>query len=138
MCGIAGFVEFRAAEAAGLESRARQMADQLVHRGPDDSGLWVDPPFGLALGFRRLSILDLSPAGHQPMCSASGRYAIVFNGEVYNFGDLRAELEGLGHRFRGQSDTEAMLAAVEQWGLESALQRFVGMFAFALWDGRDR
>ena len=138
MCGIAGFVEFRAAEAAALESRARQMADQLVYRGPDDSGVWADPACGVGLGFRRLSILDLSPAGHQPMCSASGRYTIVFNGEVYNFGDLRAELESLGHGFRGRSDTEAMLAAIEQWGLESALQRFIGMFALVLWDGRDR
>src|SRR5580704_17832471 len=135
MCGIAGFVEFRPADAADLQARARRMADTLVHRGPDDSGVWADPACGVGLGFRRLSILDLSPAGHQPMCSASARYTIVFNGEVYNFGDLRVELESLGHRFRGRSDTEAMLAAIEQWGLESALQRFVGMFAFALWDG---
>jgi asparagine synthase (glutamine-hydrolysing) len=138
MCGIAGFVESRPTGAAGLEARARRMADQLVHRGPDDSGLWTDPAVGLGLGFRRLSILDLSPAGHQPMCSASGRYVIVFNGEVYNFSELRGSLEPRGHTFRGHSDTEVMLAAVEEWGLEAAVRRFVGMFAFALWDRRDR
>jgi asparagine synthase (glutamine-hydrolysing) len=138
MCGIAGFVESRAAGAAELEARARRMADHLIHRGPDDAGLWTDPAVGLGLGFRRLSILDLSPAGHQPMCSASGRYMIVFNGEVYNFSELRGELEPRGHAFRGHSDTEVLLAAVEEWDLDAAVRRFVGMFAFALWDRRDR
>jgi asparagine synthase (glutamine-hydrolysing) len=138
MCGIAGFVQFRPGGAAELQDRARRMADQLVHRGPDDAGYWADPDAGVGLSFRRLSIIDLSPAGHQPMCSESGRYVIVFNGEVYNFEELRAELEPLGHRFRGHSDTEVMLAAIEQWGITSATQRFRGMFAFAVWDGRDR
>jgi asparagine synthase (glutamine-hydrolysing) len=138
MCGIAGFVQFRPSEARDLEHRARLMADQLAHRGPDDAGYWADPAAGVGLGFRRLSIIDLSPAGHQPMCSASGRYAIVFNGEIYNFAELRAALEPLGHSFRGHSDTEVMLAAIEQWGLEAAVQRFRGMFAFAVWDGRER
>ncbi|HEV2424640.1 MAG TPA: asparagine synthase (glutamine-hydrolyzing) [Terriglobia bacterium] len=138
MCGVAGFVQFRPAERQELEDRARRMAGQLAHRGPDDAGSWAEPEAGAGLGFRRLSIIDLSPAGHQPMCSASGRYVIVFNGEVYNFADLRAELEPLGHRFRGHSDTEVMLAAIEHWGLETAVRRFRGMFAFALWDGRDR
>lgn len=138
MCGIAGFVQFRPTSAVELEARARQMADQLVHRGPDDSGTWADSASGVALGFRRLSILDLSPAGHQPMCSASGRYAMIFNGEVYNFSELRRELGPLGHLFRGHSDTEVMLEAIEKWGLEAAVRRFIGMFAFALWDGRDR
>jgi len=114
------------------------MADQLVHRGPDDSGLWADAEAGVALGFRRLSIVDLSPAGHQPMTSASGRYVVVFNGEVYNFGELRKDLEALGHSFRGHSDTEVMLEAMSEWGVEAAVKKFVGMFAFALWDRRER
>jgi asparagine synthase (glutamine-hydrolysing) len=114
------------------------MADQLVHRGPDDSGVWVDAEAGIALGFRRLSIVDLSPAGHQPMTSSNGRYIIVFNGEVYNFRELRKDLESRGHTFRGHSDTEVMLEAVSEWGLETAVKKFVGMFAFALWDRRER
>jgi asparagine synthase (glutamine-hydrolysing) len=138
MCGIAGFVQFRPGRAPELEARARHMADRLVHRGPDDSGTWADPAAGVAFGFRRLSILDLSPSGHQPMCSGSGRFVMVFNGEVYNFNELRQQLEPLGHRFRGHSDTEVMLEAIEEWGLEAALSRFVGMFAFAVWDRRHR
>jgi asparagine synthase (glutamine-hydrolysing) len=114
------------------------MADQLIHRGPDDSGVWVDAEAGVALGFRRLAIVDLSPTGHQPMTSSSGRYVMVFNGEVYNFGELRKDLESRGHGFRGHSDTEVMLEAVSEWGLEAAVKKFVGMFAFALWDTRAR
>jgi asparagine synthase (glutamine-hydrolysing) len=133
MCGITGFLTSSEAELE-LKIAVGRMTDQLAHRGPDDSGIWVDPAGGIALGHRRLSIVDLSRDGHQPMHSESGRYVVVFNGEVYNFADLRYELKTIGHRFRGLSDTEVMLAAIEQWGVEDALPRFNGMFAFAMWD----
>jgi asparagine synthase (glutamine-hydrolysing) len=139
MCGIAGFYNIAASQPQDeLENILRRMTDSIRHRGPDDSGAWVDPRSGIALGFRRLAILDLSPTGHQPMTSADGRYIIIFNGEIYNYGSLRDELLGLGHIFQGSSDTEVMLAAVRQWGLQTAVQRFNGMFAFALWDGEGR
>ncbi|MBN1428634.1 MAG: asparagine synthase (glutamine-hydrolyzing) [Anaerolineae bacterium] len=135
MCGITGYLDVtQQTSREDLEAIAVRMSDTIVHRGPDDSGVWVDPQVGVALSFRRLAIIDLSPAGHQPMVSADGRYVIVFNGEVYNFESLRRELEGLGHRFRGRSDTEVMLASFAQWGIEEATRRFIGMFAFALWD----
>jgi asparagine synthase (glutamine-hydrolysing) len=138
VCGIAGLIDPQRLPATELEDRAGRMADRLAHRGPDDRGTWADPAAGVAFGFRRLSVQDLSPAGHQPMMSASGRYVLVFNGEMYNFKRLRADLEPLGHCFRGGSDTEVMLAAFEQWGIEGSLKRFIGMFAFAVWDSRDR
>ena len=138
MCGITGFWQPEEASEADLLSIVRPMTATLAHRGPDDSGDWADPRSGLALGLRRLAIIDLSPNGAQPMLSSSGRYVIVFNGEVYNFGRMRAELEPLGYKFRGGSDTEVMLAAIEEWGLEPAVRRFVGQFALALWDRQDR
>lgn len=135
MCGIAGLLSARAdTQAEVLERSVRAMADTLAHRGPDDAGTWVDAEAGVALGHRRLAILDLSPAGHQPMVSEDGRLVLSYNGEVYNFRELRAELEGGGHKFRGSGDTEVLLAAIGAWGLETALQRAWGMFAFALWD----
>jgi asparagine synthase (glutamine-hydrolysing) len=137
MCGITGIWRRRGTDAA---LTAQRMSACLAHRGPDDSGVWHDPAAGIALGFRRLSIIDTSPAGHQPMQSASGRYTVVFNGEVYNFESIRKELieSGNAPEWRGHSDTEVLLAAFEAWGLEAAVQRFVGMFGFALWDGRER
>lgn len=114
------------------------MALTLRHRGPDDGGAWVDANSGIGFGHRRLSIVDLSADGHQPMVSNDGRYVMAFNGEVYNYKELQVELEACGHTFRGHSDTEVMLAAVCEWGLEKSLQRFSGMFAFALWNSESR
>lgn len=133
MCGIFGWL------GAGIDPGvALSMRDILQHRGPDDAGHWHDAEACVWLGHRRLSILDLSPTGHQPMLSKSGRYVIVFNGEVFNFSELRNDLEGENCVFRGNSDTEVMLAAIEKWGLRESLARFVGMFAFALWDREAR
>lgn len=135
MCGIAGVVGF-------VERRLRQTASDMVaairYRGPDDLGVWCDESVGVGLSHTRLSIIDTSSAGHQPMLSATGRYVISYNGEIYNFAEIRTELEVAGQKFRGHSDTEVMLAAFEEWGVENAVQRFLGMFAFALWDRVER
>ena len=139
MCGIVGMLDTRAGTSTEeLHDTAKRMAERLYHRGPDGEGTWVDGDAGLALGHRRLAIIDLSERGRQPMISADGRYVITYNGEVYNFPELRAKLTDLGHRFDGGSDTEVMLAACREWGIEDALARFVGMFAFGLWDRQDR
>lgn len=132
MCGIAGFIGRLPSISIEL---ARDMANAIAYRGPDDSGVWADADAGIALAHRRLSILELSAAGHQPMLSACGRYVIAFNGEIYNHLELRSELEkDLGAQWRGHSDTETLLAAIALWGIEETLKKSLGMFAFALWD----
>ncbi|MEK6302020.1 MAG: asparagine synthase (glutamine-hydrolyzing) [Acidobacteriota bacterium] len=136
MCGIAGVVSLN--PDAYWQSSIRSMIATLSHRGPDDEGYWHDSEAGVTLGHRRLAIVDLSPEGHQPMASPSGRFEMSFNGEIYNFVDLRNELEARGCGFRGHSDTEVMLAAFEEWGVPNAVERFVGMFAFAVVDRQER
>ncbi len=139
MCGIAGFLDRSGQHGPDcLLGLVTAMTDAIAHRGPDDSGAWEDAAAGIAIGMRRLAIIDLSAEGHQPMAGPGGGQIIVFNGEIYNFQELRAELEACGHRFRGHSDTEVMLAAFAQWGLDAAVRRFNGMFAFALWDRNER
>lgn len=135
MCGIAGLIADGPLDSAG-RAHLTAMTNAIQHRGPDDSGQWFDNDRGVALGHRRLAIIDLSPAGHQPMASASGRYVIVYNGEIYNHRALRARLEREGHApaWSGHSDTEVMLACIDAWGLAATLAELNGMFAFALWD----
>lgn len=136
MCGFAGFLDITA-PTADRGRIVRAMAATLAHRGPDDDGAWVDEDAGIALGFRRLAIVDLSPQGHQPMASHDGRWVISFNGEIYNHAELRRRL-GSDRPWRGHSDTEVLLEAVAAWGIEAALAAFDGMFAFALWDRAER
>ena len=141
MCGLAGFIQRGGFPSAQGELIASKMADAIAHRGPDDAGVWIDRHAGVALASRRLAVIDLSAAGHQPMCSHSGRYVIAFNGEIYNHQELRHRLNGRTGspvRWVGNSDTESLLAAIEQLGLETALRSTVGMFAFALWDRQER
>jgi asparagine synthase (glutamine-hydrolysing) len=140
MCGLAGFFDAGATLAvAGWPAVLGHMGGAILHRGPDDAGVWSDPEAGIGLVHRRLSVLDLTPAGHQPMLSASGRYVLAFNGEIYNHLELRREL-GLqsGIAWRGHSDTETLLAGFETWGLEATLKKSIGMFAMALWDRAER
>jgi len=138
VCGLAGFWSGKPCNAGELTRTVRVMVETLACRGPDDSGVWVDSAAGLAFGFRRLAVLELSTLGRQPMVSESGRYVVIFNGEIYNFQELRCELAGLGYQFRGGSDTEVILASVEEWGFDEAIPQFNGMFAIALWDFKDR
>lgn len=135
MCGLVGFLGGVVGE-GGDEALLRRMADTLIHRGPDDGGTWCDSEQRIGFGHRRLAIVDLSPAGHQPKMSGSGRYVTAFNGEIYNHLDIRAELEELGQAptWRGHSDTETLLAGIEAWGVEATLKKSIGMFAIALWD----
>jgi asparagine synthase (glutamine-hydrolysing) len=143
MCGITGFFNSRPdgyLTSNNLAIQVTAMADAITYRGPDDSGIWVDEKSALALGHRRLSILDLSPAGHQPMHSACGRYVIAFNGEIYNHLELRAQLaqQKISPIWRGHADTETLLACFVAWGIERTLQATVGMFALALWDRQQK
>lgn len=150
MCGITGFWETPNRSEGELNETARKMANAIVHRGPDKSGVWSDPHAGIALGHQRLSILDLSSSGHQPMTSTSGRFVIVFNGEIYNHLDLRAELDNSSSssvhsgdtcaklKWRGHSDTETLLAGFECWGVATTLAKTVGMFSIVLWDAQQR
>src|SRR5262245_44459689 len=135
MCGIAGLVDLK--QRYGLDELrtvASRMVDTLRHRGPDDQGVWTDREAGIALGHTRLAVIDLSAAGAQPMTSSCGRFVLSYNGEVYNAAELRADLEAAGRKFRGHSDTEAMVEGFAVWGVRATVERLIGMFAFAAWD----
>jgi asparagine synthase (glutamine-hydrolysing) len=139
MCGIAGFLDARgSSDRERLEAIGSAMAATLHHRGPDDSGVWVDPAAGISLAHRRLSILDLSAAGRQPMRSSCGRLVLTYNGEIYNHIELRHELAASGRAFRGHSDSEVLVEACAHWGVAETLKRLNGMFAFAVWDRQTR
>ncbi len=150
MCGITGFWEVPNRPEGELNEMARSMANTIIHRGPDDLGAWSDPQAGIALGHRRLSVIDLSSAGHQPMTSSTGRFVIAFNGEIYNHLELRTELDNSANsnpvsgvastalKWRGHSDTETLLAGFERWGVAVTLTKTVGMFAIVLWDTQQR
>ena len=133
MCGIVGFRSIRHFQE--LQEFLPEAVAKLTHRGPDDSGLFFDESCGVGLGHRRLSVIDLSKAGQQPMANDDGSVHIIYNGEVYNFREIRVSLEAQGHVFRSETDTEVILQAYIQWGIE-CLQRFVGMFSLAIWDSR--
>ena len=140
MCGIAGFVGAKWPENEETQTTLTRMIQRLNHRGPDHQETWIDGNARVAFAHSRLAILDLSSAGNQPMHSHSGRFVISYNGEIYNHRELRVQLGECGYarNWTGHSDTEALLAAIETWGVRSALQRSIGMFAFALWDRSSR
>ena len=137
MCGIAGFLTTNLSN-TDCENTLKLMANTLARRGPDDEGIWFDIESGIGLAHRRLSIIDLSKEGRQPMSSPSGRYVVTYNGEIYNYRRIRKSLENVNIHWRGNSDTEIMLAAIETWGLKEAVKNFNGMFAFAIWDKKHR
>ena len=139
MCGIAGLIDWRAATSTdALRAVGEAMNEALRHRGPDDGRIWVEAEKGVVLGQRRLAIIDLSPGGAQPMHSAEAGYVITFNGEIYNYRAIREELAADGRPMRSDSDTEVLLESCALWGIESAIERAIGMFAFALWDRTTR
>src|SRR5947208_4957444 len=139
MCGIAGMIDWRNATTAdALRSIGEAMIETVRHRGPDAGDVWVEAEGGIMLGHRRLAIIDVTPGGAQPMHSADRRYVISFNGEIYNYRDIRRELQAAGRSMRSESDTEVLLEACALWGVEAAIERAVGMFAFALWDRKTR
>ncbi|MBN2753126.1 MAG: asparagine synthase (glutamine-hydrolyzing) [Rhodospirillaceae bacterium] len=139
MCGLTGFLDLDARHSTeDLRARVWAMTETIRHRGPDGGDVWVDAAAGIALGHRRLAIVDLSEAGHQPMASSCGRFVVAYNGEAYNADDLRPELEAAGRRFRGHSDTEVIVEGCAVWGIRATIERLVGMFAIAIWDRRDR
>ena len=138
MCGITGFLGEQPATATAREATLLAMTEALRHRGPDDGGIWLDASAGIALGHRRLSIIDLSPAGHQPMTTADGRFVITYNGEIYNYPEIAGRLREAGAMLRGSSDTEVLIESIARWGLRETLRQCEGMFAFALWDRERR
>lgn len=138
MCGIAGFYEQVGDTASALQKKIQALTDRIAHRGPDADGFWVDEKAGIALGHRRLSILDLSANGAQPMTSPSGRYVMIYNGEIYNHLEIRKDFEKSKHKFKGTSDTETFLAALDRDGFEQAIKQSNGMFAIAIWDREER
>ena len=141
MCGIAGFIDCFLPNEEFLKSCGERMAKSIEHRGPDDSGVWIDKTFGICLAHKRLSIIDLSVSGHQPMISRSGRYVVVFNGEIYNHLEIRKEIDKYTNSlmsWNGSSDTETLLQAFEEFGLEKTLNICVGMFVFAIWDRKEK
>ncbi len=139
MCGIAGILDLSGKAGGGVSGEALSaMCEVLRHRGPDGDGTWIDATAGIALGHRRLAIIDLTDAGAQPMVSSCGRFVISYNGEIYNTPELRSELEASGRHFKGHSDTEVIVEGCAAWGIEATVERLNGMFAFAAWDRSER